>query len=86
MIIFAQSLLPGARALVGVDEKTGRAGISGQTCTSAYLFDTLVTGKGEAAAGDLGVALGTGEPCAGDLSGDIGAAFCGVSRNCAILG
>ena len=71
MIIFAQSLLPGARALVGVDEKTGRAGISG---------------LGEAAAGDLGVALDTGEPGAGDLSGDIGAAFCGVSRNCAILG
>ena len=57
--------------MVGVDEKTGRAGISG---------------LGEAAAGDLGVALDTGEPCAGDLSGDIGAAFCGVSRNCAILG
>ena len=71
MIIFAQSLLPGARALVGVDEKTGRAGISG---------------LGEGAAGDLGVALDTGEPCAGDLRGDIGAAFCGVSRNCAILG
>ena len=71
MIIFAQSLLPGARALVGVDEKTGRAGISG---------------LGEAAAGDLGVALDTGEPCAGDLRGDIGAAFCGVSSNCAILG
>ena len=71
MIIFAQSLLPGARALVGVDEKTGRAGISG---------------LGEGAAGDLGVALVAGEPGAGDLSGDIGAAFCGVSRNCAILG
>ena len=70
MIIFAQLLLPGAGVLVGVDEKIGLAGISG---------------LGEADAGDL-VALVAGEPGAGDLSGDIGAAFCGVSRNCAILG